>query len=129
MSHYPPIFVLSTLTFWKHCLTTSFKFFKNSSNWLFLSTKNVNVARYARNYEWDFQTSCHLNKRFFISKCSYLCLSSREQEMILAKRSRHYHQGEISWLEIAWVSNQSLSMQLMSFPSTSFKPPPSKKEV
>ena len=50
-------------------LTANFRFFKNSPKWtifgLFnelLSTQNVNVARFARNVEWDFsfdfQTPC-----------------------------------------------------------------------
>ena len=59
--HFPPIFVLLNLT----CLVTLFdrklQVFKNSPNWTIfgifnqlLSTQNVNVARFARNVEWDF---------------------------------------------------------------------------
>ena len=59
--HFPPIFVLLKLT----CLLTLFdrklQIFKNSPKFtifgLFnelLSTQNVNVARFARNVEWDF---------------------------------------------------------------------------
>ena len=67
--HFPPIFVLIKLT----CLVTLFdrklQVFKNSLKWTILgtfnhllSTQNVNVARFARNVEWDFfcdfQTPC-----------------------------------------------------------------------
>ena len=59
--HFSPIFVLLKLT----CLVTLFdrklQVFKNSSKWTIfgifnqlLSTQNVNVARFARNVEWDF---------------------------------------------------------------------------
>ena len=59
--HFPPIFVLLKLT----CLVTLFdrklQVFKNSPKWTIfgifnelLSTQNVNVARFARNVEWDF---------------------------------------------------------------------------
>ena len=59
--HFPPIFVLLKLT----CLVTLFdrklQVFKNSPKWTILgifnkllSTQNVNVARFARNIEWDF---------------------------------------------------------------------------
>ena len=59
--HFPPIFVLLKLT----CLLTLFdrklQVFKNSPKWTMfgifnslLSTQNVNVARFARNVEWDF---------------------------------------------------------------------------
>ena len=83
--HFPPIFVLLKLT----CLVTLFdrklQIFKNSSkqtifgifNWL-LSTQNVNVARYARNVEWDFFYSfqtpwmmvfqydqCHFSSKYY----------------------------------------------------------------
>ena len=58
---FPPIFVQLKLT----CLVTLFDLklhvFKNSPKWTIfgifnwlLSTKNVNVARFARNVEWDF---------------------------------------------------------------------------
>ena len=68
--YFLPIFVLLKLT----CLVTLFdrklQVFKNSPKWtifgLFnelLSTQNVNVARFARNVEWDFfcdfRTPCH----------------------------------------------------------------------
>ena len=67
--HFLPIFVLSKLT----CLVTLFdrklQVFKSSPKWTILgifnqllSTQNVNVARFARNVEWDFfcdfQTLC-----------------------------------------------------------------------
>ena len=59
--HFPPIFDLLKLT----CLVTLFdrklQVFKNSPKWTIfgifnqlLSTQNVNVARFARNVEWDF---------------------------------------------------------------------------
>ncbi len=59
--HFPTIFALLKLT----CLVTLFdrklQVFKNSSKWTIfgilielLSTQNVNVARFARNVEWDF---------------------------------------------------------------------------
>ena len=55
--YFPPIFVLLKLT----CLVTLFdrklQVFKNSPIGpflAFLSTQNVNVARFARNVEWDF---------------------------------------------------------------------------
>ena len=59
--HFQPIFVLLKLT----CLVTLFdrklQGFKNSPKWTIfgvfnslLSTQNVNVARFARNVEWDF---------------------------------------------------------------------------
>ena len=68
--HFPPIFVLLKLT----CLVTLFdrtlQVFKKSPKLTIfgifnqlLSTQNVNVARFARNVEWDFfcdfQTMCH----------------------------------------------------------------------
>ena len=67
--HFPSIFVLLKLT----CLVTLFdrklQVFKKSPKWIIfgissklLSTQNVNVARFARNVEWDFfcdfQTPC-----------------------------------------------------------------------
>ena len=59
--HFPPIFVILRLT----CLVILFdrkiQVFKNSPKWTIfgifnqlLSTQNVNVARFARNVEWDF---------------------------------------------------------------------------
>ena len=59
--HFPPIFVLLNLT----CLVTLFdrklQVQKLAKNWpifgnfnKLLSTQNVNVARFARNVEWDF---------------------------------------------------------------------------
>ena len=59
--HFPPIFVLLKLT----CLVTLFdrklQVFINLPKWTIfgicnelLSTQNVNVARFARNVEWDF---------------------------------------------------------------------------
>ena len=59
--HFPPIFVLLKVT----CLVTLFdrklQVFKNLQNWTIfgicnglLSTQNVDVARCARNVEWDF---------------------------------------------------------------------------
>ena len=59
--NFPPIFVLLKLI----CLVTLFdcklQVFKNSPEWTIfgvvnqlLSTQNVNVARFARNVEWDF---------------------------------------------------------------------------
>ena len=59
--HFPPFFVISKVT----CLVTLFDrklhIFKNSPKWTtfgifykLLSTPNVNVARFARNVEWDF---------------------------------------------------------------------------
>ena len=59
--YFPPIFVYLTLT----CLVTLFdckrQTFKNSPKWTIigifnelLSTQNLNVARFARNIEWDF---------------------------------------------------------------------------
>ena len=61
--HFSTIFVLFKLT----CLVTLFdlklQFFKNSPI-PFLYTQNVNIARFARNVEWDFfcdfQTLCVL---------------------------------------------------------------------
>ena len=67
--HFSPSFVVLKLT----CLVTLFdrklQVLKNSPNWTIfgifnelLSTRNVNVARFARNVEWDFlgdfQTLC-----------------------------------------------------------------------
>ena len=67
--HFPPIFIRLKVT----CLVTLFdhklQVFKNSPKWTFfdifnelLSAQNVNVARFARNVEWDFfcdfQTLC-----------------------------------------------------------------------
>ena len=64
MSHLNFFHLFQCLSYWT-CLVTLFDrklhfFFKNSSNWPFfgifnklLSTQNVNVARFARNVEWD----------------------------------------------------------------------------
>ena len=85
---FPPIFVILKMT----CLVTLFdiKLFSKLSNWTtfgifneLLSTQNVNVARIARNVEWDFfcdfqtpwgmqfsiiQSSCNLlSKKFSLS--------------------------------------------------------------
>ena len=46
--HFHHFFVLLKLT----CLVTLFDYFWQF--WLFFSTQNVNVARFARNIEWDF---------------------------------------------------------------------------
>ena len=77
--HFPPTFDLLKLT----CLVTlfdrKFQVFKNSPNWPFLaffnillSTQNVNVARFARNVEWDFfydfQTQCSMACQFLGKK-------------------------------------------------------------
>ena len=52
--HFPPIFVLLKLT----CLVTLFdrnlQVFQKLAKMDHLSTQNVNVARFARNVEWDF---------------------------------------------------------------------------
>ena len=85
--HFPPIFVLSKLT----CLVTLFDrkllVLKNSPKWTIfgifnqlLSTQNVNIARFARNVEWDFfcdfQTPCSVTSNswlfsiVFLKKCS-----------------------------------------------------------
>ena len=89
--NFPPIFVLLKLT----CLVTLFdrklQVFKNSPKWtifgifnLLLSTQNVNVARFARNVDWDFfcdfkhrvveVVEMHLFPRFYLS--SILSISS-----------------------------------------------------
>ena len=76
--HFPPIFDLLKLT----CLVTLFdrklQVFKNSPKWNLLgifnellSTQNVNVARFARNVEWDF--FCDFQTPWYTSKV-YACL-------------------------------------------------------
>ena len=54
--HLSPIFVLSKLTSLVTLYDRKLQVFKNSPKWTIfgLSTQNVNVARFARNVEWDF---------------------------------------------------------------------------
>ena len=54
--HLSPIFVLSKLTSLVTLYDRKLQVFKSSPNWTIfgLSTQNVNVARFARNVEWDF---------------------------------------------------------------------------
>ena len=76
--HFPSILVLLELT----CLVTLFdrklQVFKNSPNWVFygifnqlLSTQNVNVARFARNVEWDFFAKIQIVLLIHYSKIPY----------------------------------------------------------
>ena len=77
------------------CRIFKLQVFKNSSNWTifaifdeFLSTQNVNVARFARNVECDFladfQTLCEMNPNEFLAVylalISLLMLSSKHQQ-------------------------------------------------
>ena len=77
--HFPSIFVLLKLTFLVTLFDDKHQVFKNSPKWTIfctfnelLSTQNVNVARLARNIEWDFfcdfQTPCEIWSHFEFSR-------------------------------------------------------------
>ena len=101
--HFPPIFFLLKVT----CLVSLFErklqVFKNSPkctifgifNWL-LSTQNVNVARFARNVEWDF---------FCDFQTPWLALGGKatlwrwgNEYMIWYLRCRFYREVFLHWL-------------------------------
>ena len=97
--HFPPIFVLLKVT----CLVTLFdrklQVFKNSPKWIIfgifnqlLSTQNVNVARFARNVEWDFfcdfQTPCKRSKKVAKSASTLVKLDQIRNEL---------HAGELTY--------------------------------
>ena len=119
--HFPPIFVLLKLT----CLVTLFdrklQVFKNSPKWTIfgifnqlLSTQNVNVARFARNVEWDFfcefQTPCDCaNKQLKMSTISWQCKQSADK--ITFNEMRHFlsflrHSDRPTKMFLKWLSFQ-----------------------
>ena len=82
ISAFPPIFDLFKLT----CLVTLFdrkhQFFKKSPKWTICgifnelsSTQNVNVARFARNVEWDFFCDFQTSKERPLKAIKKICLS------------------------------------------------------
>ena len=74
-------------------MTASFRFSKTRQNGPFLSTQNVNVARFARNVEWDFfcdfQTLCTIWSNLRLLKAEGFLLGRLASSMFCVSDGNH----------------------------------------